>query len=97
MLEKLCEDKNATGDNLKNRLAKLGANALIPKELPDAADELRLLGNDAAHIEAKSYTSVTKEEATLAIALAKELLKAVYQYESLVKQLRALKPGSNAT
>jgi hypothetical protein len=31
------------------------------------------------------------EQATLAIELAKELLKAVYQYASLVDRLKALK------
>jgi hypothetical protein len=64
---------------------------VVPQELLDAADELRLLGNDAAHIEAKSYDAIGKDEASLAIELAKELLKAVYQYSSLVNRLRALK------
>jgi hypothetical protein len=34
---------------------------------------------------------VGPEEASLAIELAKELLKAVYQYASLVDRLKALK------
>jgi len=37
------------------------------------------LGNDAAHVEAKAYDNTGKDEAELAIELAKELLKAVYQ------------------
>lgn len=69
----------------------LGQNVLVPKDLLDAADELRLLGNDAAHIKAKNYDAIGKDEAALAIELAKELLKAVYQYTSLVSKLRALK------
>ncbi len=91
LLEELCEDKGAVGASLKDRLQSLGSNIIVPKELLDAADELRLLGNDAAHIEAKSYNSIGKEEAALAIELAKELLKAVYQYSSLVGRLKALK------
>ncbi len=55
VLEELCDDKKATGNDLKQRLAALGTNVVVPKELLDAADELRLLGNDAAHISAKNY------------------------------------------
>lgn len=91
VLEELCEDREATGKDLKARLTNLGTNVVVPKELLDAADELRLLGNDAAHIEAKSYDAIGQEEAGLAVELAKELLKAVYQYQSLVDRLRGLK------
>lgn len=91
VLEELCEERTATGKTLKDRLGNLGTNVVIPKELLDAADELRLLGNDAAHIEAKSYDQIGEPEAALAVELAKELLKAVYQYQSLVDRLRGLK------
>jgi len=91
VLEELCDDKHATGSDLKQRLAALSTSVVVPKELLDAADELRLLGNDAAHISAKNYDSIGTEQATLAIELAKELLKAVYQYASLVDRLKALK------
>ncbi|MGO7077938.1 DUF4145 domain-containing protein [Rhizobium johnstonii] len=91
VLEELCEDKNATGRNLKDRIAALSAVAIIPPELLTAADELRILGNDAAHIEAKDYDAIGQNESELAIELAKELLKAVYQYTSLVSRLQALK------
>jgi hypothetical protein len=94
-LEELCEDKKATGANLKTRVAALSAVALIPADLLTAADELRVLGNDAAHIEAKDYDKIGAEEAELAIMLAKELLKAVYQYNTLVARLTALKKGQS--
>lgn len=90
-LEELCDNKSAKGANLKLRIAALSSNAVIPGDLLNAADELRILGNDAAHIEAKDYDKIGKEESELAIELAKELLKAVYQYTSLVARLTALK------
>lgn len=90
-LEELCDDKNASGANLKARIAALNSVAVIPSELLNAADELRILGNDAAHIEAKDYDKIGAEESELAIELSKELLKAVYQYTSLVQRLTALK------
>mgnify|MGYP001245890349 CR=1 FL=1 len=91
VLEELCEDKKATGNNLMERLKALGQTVIIPGELLTAADELRLLGNDAAHIEAKTYDQIGPDECSIAIELAKELLKAVYQYTSLVARLQALK------
>jgi hypothetical protein len=46
-------------------------------------------------IEAKNYDGIGASESALAIELTKELLKAVYQYASLVARLSALKksPG----
>ncbi|KRR09966.1 hypothetical protein CQ12_06015 [Bradyrhizobium jicamae] len=91
VLEELCDDKQANGGDLKQRLAKLSQSVVVPKELLDAADELRLLGNDAAHVKANNYNAIGLDESALAIELAKELLKAVYQYTSLVSKLKALK------
>lgn len=90
-LEEICADRNATGSNLKERINSLGSVIIVPKELLEAADELRLLGNDAAHLEAQVYDDVGKDEVEAAIGLCKEILKAVYQLSSLVDQLRKLK------
>ncbi|WFU09098.1 DUF4145 domain-containing protein [Rhizobium sp. CB3090] len=90
-LEELCADKNATGDNLKKRIEALKSAAIIPPGLLEAADELRVLGNDAAHIEAKDYDAIGPKESEIAIELTKELLKAVYQYDDLVAKLKAFK------
>ena len=90
-LEELCSHRGATGANLKERLKTLGTKVVLPQELLDALDDLRLLGNDAAHIESQDYNSVGQAEVEVGIAVAKEVLKAVYQYASLVKQLKALK------
>lgn len=90
-LEELCEDKKATGNTLKDRIGALQSTVVLPKELFTALDDVRLLGNDAAHIEAKTYDSVGPAEIEVAIELAKEVLKAVYQLDDLVARLRALK------
>jgi hypothetical protein len=90
-LEEVCEDRGATGGNLKARLSSLGSKTVIPKELLEAADELRILGNDAAHVEAKDYDNIGAAEVEVALMLTKEILKGVYQYADLVKALRALK------
>lgn len=91
VLEELCEDRKATGGNLKERLASLSKIIVLPQALMQAADGLRLLGNDAAHIEATTYQSIGETEVRLAIDLAKELLKGAYQYQGLLHRLTALK------
>ena len=90
-LEELCRERNAVGPNLKERIKALGARVVLPKDLLDGVDDLRLLGNDAAHIESQEYTKVGQEEVEVGIEFAKEVLKAVYQYASLLARLRALK------
>jgi hypothetical protein len=90
VLEELCEERGAAGDNLKQRIAALAKIVIIPQELIQAADHLRLLGNDAAHIEAKTYQTIGEPEVRLSIDLAKELLKGAYQYKGLLGRLTAL-------
>jgi len=95
-LEELCLDRQATGNNLKERIRSLGAKIVLPQELLDGLDDLRLLGNDAAHIESQEFNKVGQEEVEIGIEFAKEVLKAVYQYSALLTRLRALKkpPGT---
>ncbi len=90
-LEELCRDRSATGSNLKERIKQLGTKVILPQELLEGLDDLRLLGNDAAHIESQEYDKVGQEEVEVGIELAKEVLKAVYQYSALLSRLRALK------
>jgi hypothetical protein len=96
-LEEICHDRGAQGANLKDRITSLGSQIVISKELLDGLDDLRLLGNDAAHIESVVFVQVGKEEVELAIAVTKEVLKAVYQQASLVKRLkdRKMQPSGN--
>lgn len=93
-LEEICSHEGSTGDNLKKRLKELGSKIMIPKELLEGMDELRLLGNDAAHIEANTFEQIGKTEIEISIEFTKEILKATYQYEGLLSKLRSLKKPS---
>jgi hypothetical protein len=95
-LEELCLDRQASGNNLKERIHSLGTKVVLPQELLDGLDDLRLLGNDAAHIESQEFNKVGQEEVEVGIEFTKEVLKAVYQYSALLSRLRALKkpPGT---
>ena len=90
-LEELCRDRQATGGNLKERIRALGSKVVLPEELLAGLDDLRLLGNDAAHIESTEYEKVGQEEVEVGIEFTKEVLKSVYQYSALLNRLRALK------
>jgi hypothetical protein len=47
-LEEVCAERQAQGRDLKSRIADLRTKIVIPQELLDAMEELRVLGNDAA-------------------------------------------------
>lgn len=93
-LEEICKDRGASGTNLYKRLQDLGTKIVVPKELIEGMQELRLLGNDAAHIESNTFNEIGKEEIEISIEFTKEILKAVYQYESLLGKLRGLKKAN---
>jgi hypothetical protein len=90
-LEELCSDQKATGKNLKERIKALGTKVVLPKDLLDGLDDLRLLGNDAAHIESHEFNQVGTDEIEVGIEFTKEVLKATYQYSALLSRLRGLK------
>lgn len=90
-LEEVCSDKKAEGETLKERLDILKETVVLPKELLDGLDELRVLGNDAAHVKARVYDTIGKREVDLSLELTKEMLKGLYQMSALVERLKRLK------
>ena len=93
-LEEICADKGAKGKDLRARIKALEENIVLPQELWHAMDELRLLGNDAAHVEARTFAAISQDELSVAIEFTKEILKALYQYSDLLGRLRSLKKDS---
>lgn len=96
-LEEICIERGAKGANLYKKLQDLGGKILIPQELLSGMNELRLLGNDAAHIEAQTFSEIGKDEIEVSLDFAKEILKAVYQYDNLLQRLKKLKDKTNNT
>lgn len=91
LLEEICDLNKAQGNNLHTRLEALKTIITLPQALFDAMSELKALGNDAAHIEAKAYDNIGREESEDSIELAKEILKALYQLQGLVSRLQSRK------
>jgi hypothetical protein len=90
VLELVCEDHKVTGRDLKQRLDALGGRVVLPKGFADGLDALRFLGNDAAHLEARTYAEVGSEEVTLALDVVKLLLVNLYQTSNVIGRLQAL-------
>ena len=90
-LDLLCSANNASGVNLKEKLKSLGSIVVLPPDLLNGLDDLRLLGNDAAHIDSQAYSKVSQAEVDVAIEFTKEVLKGIYQYSALLARIRALK------
>ncbi len=90
-LEEICEDREAKGANLWQRIGKLKERVVISEGLIEGMGNLIMLGNDAAHVESRTFEQVSKEEVGLGIEIAKEILKAVYQEKTLVERLNSLK------
>ena len=93
-LEELCREQNASGKRLVDQINDLKSKVIVPTGILDGIDNLRLLGNDAAHVELKDYDKIEAEEVEVGILFAKELLKAVYQSFLLTDRLNALKKTS---
>jgi hypothetical protein len=90
-LEMLCAHAGATGATLYERIISLGNKVVIPPDLLDGMTHVRLLGNDAAHVESRDFENVGRDEVEAAIDLTKELLKAIFQYKRLADRLAKLK------
>ena len=97
LLEEICADSGANGKTLHDRLADLKSRVTLSVELFEAMGELKALGNDAAHVEARDYDDIGHDEAVDSIELAKEILKARYQHKKLVERLRSRKKSDGAS
>ena len=90
-LEEICLEQGAKGGDLKSKIQSLQDKVILPPALLKGADDLRLLGNDAAHVESQTFNKVGKEEIEIAVDFLKEFLKAIYQYNDLLTRMQKLK------
>ena len=90
-LEQLCKNKGANGNNLRERIQSLVESITMPVELKEGIDVLRILGNNAAHVELTDFDSISYKEVEISIEFTKEILKSVYQFDKLLSALKSLK------
>lgn len=89
VLELVCEDRGASGQNLHQKLTDLAQKSEIPKQLVAVADSLRVFGNLGAHA---SLGELTENEVPILENLSRAILEYVYSAPYLVSQAeKALK------
>lgn len=74
LVETICKDQNASGNNLLEKLDDLHANSIVTAEGLKALHKLRILGNESAH-EVKAHS---KEVLVLAFEVIKHMLDGTY-------------------
>jgi hypothetical protein len=90
-LEQLCNHRSDAGASLKGRITALNGFASISDDGPGARAQLRVIVNDTETLSDVDVFVVSREESDLAIELALQVLKGVYQYASLRTRLLSLK------
>ena len=92
VLEMVCEDRNANGKSLNDKLFDLSEKGEIPSKLVKVAESLRRLRNIGAHT---GLGELTKSEEPILSSLCSAILEYVYSAPYLVQQaedqLRKLK------
>lgn len=90
-LEAICKEFGATGNTLHLRLQSLRQTVALSDTLFQAMDVLKLLGNDAAHIESRTFDQIDRQEVEVAMELTREVIRVLYKHQALVNQLNSLK------
>jgi Domain of unknown function (DUF4145) len=89
IIETVCKEKNASGNNLKEKINSLAVLQLIAKKEAEVLHSLRFMGNAAAH-ETKAHSS---EELNVGFDIVEHLLNTVYL---LARQQHRLQGRSGA-
>ena len=84
-LEGVCHDHEATGRSLVDRLKSLKEKGVIEGRLYDWSDELRLVGNEAAH---DVKVEVSAQDAADALAFTRAMLEYVYTFREQFEQFK---------
>jgi hypothetical protein len=96
-LEALCEEGGIPSKgSLFDRIEALGRQVVLPTEMTEGMHNLRLLGNDAAHVEAREYLAIGEQEVEAALAVTKLILSATYQSSATLRALESLRVGADS-
>jgi len=84
-LEGVCDEQNAQGKSLAQRIAYLSSSGIIPKNLSEMMDTSRALGNIGAHF---GKASVTAEEAKILIEFTLAIFEYIYVAPAKIEAVR---------
>lgn len=86
-------DKKATKGKLQDEINDLAKKGVITQDLKDWADNVRWVGNDAAHPDSPK---VEKEDAKDVLKLAEQFLHVVYVAPAIAQELRTKRQKAKA-
>ncbi|MDP2778957.1 DUF4145 domain-containing protein [Devosia sp.] len=86
VLDLVCIDKNAVGDDLFQRLEDIAKKGIMPQQLADMAHALRHLRNIGAHA---NLGELTPAEVPILEGLSKAILEYVYSAPALVQLVQS--------
>ena len=89
-VELIVEHLGGKGANLRNRISSL-LEGKLDSGFVAALNDLRLLGNDAAHLKLKSFDGVSKNEVDKAIAVIAEIVRVLFQQKEILERLAKCK------
>ena len=96
VLDKICIDKDVSGDSLQKRLLSLAQEGIIPQKLAEMAHQLRQLRNIGAHAD---LGELSPTEVPVLEDLCRAILEYVYTAPALISRVQSridsLKPKSS--
>jgi uncharacterized protein DUF4145 len=87
-LEATAKNKGITSGNLQSKIQALTSTGHISEAMKEAADEIRLAGNEVAHGDILSEP-ISVQDATEIVDLMDAILERVYQEPAKVARVRA--------
>lgn len=91
-IEQICDKEGAPQDKmLGGKISHLKDKLIIPKEIIDGMRDLSYLGNDATHVQSRTFAKVSEEEVSLGIEITIEIIRALYYFRLLSTRLNKLK------
>jgi Domain of unknown function (DUF4145) len=84
LVEAICVEQGATKRNLEDKIDELVQNGTWPQSYHDALDEMRFLGNDAAH----DLAAVSAKEWTDALDAVEHVMRAIYLLPAQAERLQ---------
>jgi hypothetical protein len=93
-LEGLCEDHGVEARSLVEGLRALAAKGLVEGRFLEWAQELRVLGNNAAHF---TGGMISREDAGDALDLAEALLDYIYVFSDRFEKFKARRAATSGT
>lgn len=96
VLEEICREFGAQGSVLHDQIIDLPNRVLIDPTQHDALKNLKLLGNDGAHKDLRTFSKLDQEELDIALELIQILLHTWFKHRHLNAKLERHKRNSSA-